>query len=200
MIASYGSCTATLEHSPGTLVEVFVTFLTPKLLQRMHETEGAYFLMEIDEVDLQLGTSIYDIQHEDIQNGFGRHLEIVYQYNHQNGTLHMPFSPKNGINNVSAVSLSAIPAIDRKFPELSQLQMQYALMNWLENDQLLDSKIVEKVDLFPDQVKNWIDGNLEDSEKRKELVLKLHKFAKPFDAPNFQIAMQLGDMFSDNVK
>ncbi len=49
---------ATLEYSPGTAVEIFVTFLTAPQLQRMHETEGAYFLTELRQVQLHLGLSL----------------------------------------------------------------------------------------------------------------------------------------------
>ena len=49
---------ATLEHSPGTAVEIFVTYLTSTQLQRMHETEGAYFLVELRGLQLYLGTSL----------------------------------------------------------------------------------------------------------------------------------------------
>lgn len=53
-----GSATATLEHSPGTSVSVFITYLTPVLQQRMHETEGAYHLCRLDEVQLLEGLSL----------------------------------------------------------------------------------------------------------------------------------------------
>ena len=49
---------ATLEHSPGTTVETFVTFLTAAQLTRMHETEGAYFLNELTKLDLHVGLSL----------------------------------------------------------------------------------------------------------------------------------------------
>ena len=49
---------ATLEHSPGTTVETFVTFLTAAQLKRMHETEGAYFLNELTHLDLHVGLSL----------------------------------------------------------------------------------------------------------------------------------------------
>lgn len=49
---------ATLEHSPGTTVETFVTFLTAEQLKRMHETEGAYFLNELTNLDLHVGLSL----------------------------------------------------------------------------------------------------------------------------------------------
>ena len=49
---------ATLEHSPGTTVETFVTFLTAAQLQRMHETEGAYVLVELRNLHLAVGLSL----------------------------------------------------------------------------------------------------------------------------------------------
>jgi len=58
LISSYGSATATLESSPGTAVSMFVTYLTPALQQRMHETEGAYNLMKLEEVELLEGISL----------------------------------------------------------------------------------------------------------------------------------------------
>ena len=52
--------TATLEYSPGTKVAVYVTFLTPDLLERMDATEGAYFLCELFDIHLHLGISLHD--------------------------------------------------------------------------------------------------------------------------------------------
>lgn len=47
----------------------------------------------------------------------------VYQYNHQHGTLHLPFSNPGA----SPVALAEIPAVNRRFPQLTQVQMQGAL-------------------------------------------------------------------------
>jgi hypothetical protein len=58
LISSYGSATATLEASPGTEVSLFVTYLTPPLQQRMHETEGAYNLVRLDGVQLMEGVAL----------------------------------------------------------------------------------------------------------------------------------------------
>lgn len=58
LIASYGSATATLEASPGTTVSMFITYLTPTLQQRMHETEGAYNLVKLEDVQLLEGVSL----------------------------------------------------------------------------------------------------------------------------------------------
>ena len=54
--------TATLEHSPGTQVAVYVTFLTPDLLERMDATEGAYDLCELFNIHLHLGLSLQDFE------------------------------------------------------------------------------------------------------------------------------------------
>lgn len=57
LISSYGSVTATLHEAGGeggeeggdaTSVEVWVTFLSPDLLERMHETEACYDLQRLD--------------------------------------------------------------------------------------------------------------------------------------------------------
>lgn len=58
LISSYGSATATLEASPGTEVSMFITYLTPPLQQRMHETEGAYNLVKLDDIQLLEGVSL----------------------------------------------------------------------------------------------------------------------------------------------
>ena len=53
------SCNAaTAAHSPGTLVEVWLTFLQPELLLRMHATEGAYDLLQLQDINLCAGSSV----------------------------------------------------------------------------------------------------------------------------------------------
>ncbi|KAG2426593.1 hypothetical protein HXX76_012909 [Chlamydomonas incerta] len=51
-LASYGSCTATLEASPGTCVSIFITYLTEPLMERMHATEGGYNLTRLTGLDV----------------------------------------------------------------------------------------------------------------------------------------------------
>ena len=53
-------CAATLEYSPGSAVAIFVTYLQPQLLKRMDETEGAYNLCELTEVQLQIALGLQD--------------------------------------------------------------------------------------------------------------------------------------------
>lgn len=55
---------ATLEHSPGTAVALFVTYLQPHLLERMDQTEGAYNLCQLTEVQLQIGVGLEDFRWE----------------------------------------------------------------------------------------------------------------------------------------
>ncbi len=43
-------------------MELFVTFLTEPQLQRMHETEGAYFLNRLRGLSLHLGLSLEAIR------------------------------------------------------------------------------------------------------------------------------------------
>ena len=62
LVSSYGSCTATLAHAPGTVVEVFVTYLTSALLDQMIETEGAYDLVKLRNIDLKTGLSLAQFQ------------------------------------------------------------------------------------------------------------------------------------------
>ncbi|KAL3135579.1 hypothetical protein ABBQ38_006059 [Trebouxia sp. C0009 RCD-2024] len=122
LISSYGSCTATLENSPGTAVALFVTYLQPHLLERMDQTEGAYNLCQLTEVQLQIGLGLEDFRRGQI----GRQIiSTVYQYNHQHGSLYFPIAgmplPK-GI----PIALKEIKAVDRLFPALGQIEMQLA--------------------------------------------------------------------------
>ncbi|KAI8468085.1 MAG: hypothetical protein J3K34DRAFT_479333 [Monoraphidium minutum] len=128
LISSYGSATATLEASPGTEVEVFITYLTPPLQQRMHETEGAYDLLRLDGIHLEEGRALAGSEWS------SRTLDSVYQYNHSLGTLHLPLARRGGGGRggggggASPIALAEIPATGRRFPALTQVEMQAALM------------------------------------------------------------------------
>lgn len=52
------SFAATLDRSPGTAVQLSVTFLTPCLLQHMHSTEGSYNLLRLSNIRLHLGIDL----------------------------------------------------------------------------------------------------------------------------------------------
>ncbi len=53
-LSHYGSVPATFQQSPGTIVTVFVLWLTELQLDRMHETEGNYSYDHLDALHLDL--------------------------------------------------------------------------------------------------------------------------------------------------
>lgn len=217
LISSYGSATATLESSPGTAVSMFVTYLTPALQQRMHETEGAYNLMKLEEVELLEGISLQ--QHLDgaepvcVQDS-------VYQYNHQCGTLHLPFSNPGS----SPVALSEISAHNRRFPHLTQVQMQAALREVLQGVSPLHVEAGKEAgppaDLCPlpsaaqvagsghgadssaddGALDEWIWSNLQQHTLRRARVAALTKAAKPFQYEKADVLLVIGTRMSTSVK
>ncbi|KAK9844866.1 hypothetical protein WJX74_007926 [Apatococcus lobatus] len=209
LVSSYGSATATLEYSPGTKVAVYVTFLTPDLLERMDATEGAYFLCELFNINLRLGISLQDF-------GLGKQapesLKFIFQYNHQHGTPHFPILLDGQAAATSPIAIQEIPAADRRFPTLSQTQMQRALKYLFQN---------RKGNTFPalpvahdahhsecqegwkeaseDDLDTWILENLDDSVKRGAIVDALTAIARPFGWESSKIMRTLGDRYAANV-
>ncbi len=103
-VASYGSIPATLRHSPGTRVTLFVNWLTPAQVARMHETEipmGNYHFGELDGIELQLD--------------FGPAMTSAYVYSSRRGSLTRDGFP---------VALSAVRAENRIWASLSQEEIQ----------------------------------------------------------------------------
>ena len=103
-VASYGSIPATLRHSPGTRVTLFVNWLTPAQVVRMHETEipaGNYHFGELDAIELQLD--------------FGPAMTSAYVYSSRRGSLTRDGFP---------VALAAVRAENRIWPSLSQEGIQ----------------------------------------------------------------------------
>ncbi|KAK9844514.1 hypothetical protein WJX74_003470 [Apatococcus lobatus] len=200
---------ATLEYSPGTKVAVYVTFLTPDLLERMDATEGAYFLCELFNINLRLGISLQDF-------GLGKQapesLKFIFQYNHQHGTPHFPILLDGQAAATSPIAIQEIPAADRRFPTLSQTQMQRALKYLFQN---------RKGNTFPalpvahdahhsecqegwkeaseDDLDTWILENLDDSVKRGAIVDALTAIARPFGWESSKIMRTLGDRYAANV-
>ena len=103
-VASYGSIPATLRRSPGTRVTLFVNWLTPAQVARMHETEiptGNYHFGELDAIELQLD--------------FGPAMTSAYVYSSRRGSLTRDGFP---------VALAAVRAENRIWPSLSQEEIQ----------------------------------------------------------------------------
>ena len=122
LAASYGSITATLHPSPSpdTAVEVYVTWLGGAELERMHETEAAYDLMELrlEGRALALGTSVGAAAAGAPPAAWHPAGAPVLCYVHQHGSLLLDGSP---------AALAEIPALGRALPALDQLGAQAAV-------------------------------------------------------------------------
>eukprot|EP00667_Euglena_gracilis_P012772 EG_transcript_13126 len=121
LIASYGSVVATLQASPGTAVELFVTFLTDQQLEHMHSTEGGYNLLRLNAVDLRLGQSLAEWE---AGQPPADQLSSVLVYTHQVGSLCLPLRQAAS---PSPVALEELKSAGRVFPALSQSAIQQAL-------------------------------------------------------------------------
>lgn len=98
-ISNYGSVTATLVPSPGATLDSIVTMLSPTLLERMHQTEGAYHFYR-----LPLQTSLK--------------LDGLYCYVHQQGALALP----------QPIALREVEARGRALHSLNQREVQEHIM------------------------------------------------------------------------
>eukprot|EP00210_Caulerpa_lentillifera_P005579 g5336.t1 len=181
LVSSYGSCTATLQASKGTVVELFVTYLTTPLLDQMIETEGAYDLVKVSNIELHVGHSLKD--YNDGNNNYVS-LDPVLQFNHQNGVPHIPLN-ESEMSGHSPISLKAIPAVNRKYPALDQVEMLTCIKQ-LNGD--------EEIEL--DQ---WIMTNLTDREFRKKVVRMLTSLSQPFRYEDVEFLLRIGDVHSNNI-
>jgi hypothetical protein len=97
-VAGYGSIPATSTASPGTAVDTFVTWLTPRQLDRMNQTEGVGANYRLDAVD------------QVVVDGIGP-VEGVVGYVATAGPARVDGAP---------VALAAVTARHRRFPALGQ--------------------------------------------------------------------------------
>ena len=97
-LTGYGSIPATFQRSQGTIVTVFLLWLTERQLTRMHETEGNYTYDRLQNLKLILDEG-------------GKFSESAYAYSAKYGC----YNHKG-----SCVSLKEIVAKKRKFPALTQ--------------------------------------------------------------------------------
>eukprot|EP00798_Chlamydomonas_sp_ICE-L_P008293 gene8293-1564_t len=154
-LSSYGSCTATLEHSPGTKVEVFITYLNRELEERMHRTEGGYNLCQINSLKLHAGASLH-------QHSGSMLLDSVRLYNHALGNLKLAVG-----SDESCVALTEVAAANRAFPALTQTEMLGKLKSSLQPD--ADSELDE-----------WVLNLIEDKAVRQGYLKSLAEMHLPF--------------------
>ncbi len=129
-VASYGSIPATLAHSPGTTVSLFVNWLTPEQEERMHETEvsaGNYHFGKLDGIELDLDPDLDS----------GPALTSAFVYISRRGAF-----LRDGV----PVALRAIHAENRRWPALHQEEIQRHARDRCSPDQPLDAFILAAVE------------------------------------------------------
>jgi hypothetical protein len=121
-LARYGSVPATFQHSPDTIVTVFVLWLTERQLDRMHETEGNYSFDYLDGLRLDLDGAVS--------------LETAFAYTSKIGCLS---------HDGDCVSLAEISAQNRRYRAFTQADMQAVIRDRLAPGEQLDSFIEQQV-------------------------------------------------------
>lgn len=124
-ISGYGSIAATLQHSPGTSVELFVTWLDEALMPRMHATEGRgtfYDYVRLDGIALE--------------SEAGGRFDRAYAYAFRGGCLNFGGSP---------AALAAVPAERRRFRALTEAEAQAAAQAKLGESGPLDAFVLAAV-------------------------------------------------------
>ena len=119
--AGYGSIPATFHAAPGTAVTVFVLWLSPSQLMRMHATEAGYSYDRLAGIRVEL-------------EGGGM-LDTAYAYCSRFGCLNLG----------GAVSLKAIGATGRTSPALAQHEVQDRVRALLAPEMTLDAFIASTV-------------------------------------------------------
>ncbi|HEY9164065.1 MAG TPA: hypothetical protein VIN57_05600 [Magnetovibrio sp.] len=125
-IANYGSIPATLAHAPGTVLDVFVTWLTDAQLERMHETEAVgvnYDFVRLSGIHLLCDS--------------GAALTTAHAYLSKRGCLNMGGKP---------VALTAINAIGRPWQSMTQIQVLDYARNVSAPHEDLDAFIRQHID------------------------------------------------------
>jgi len=122
-LAVYGSMPATFQNSPGTTVSVFVAWFTDPQLEHMHATEGNYSYVRLTDVWLQ--------------TDLGESPQEVFSYTAKVGCYN---------HNGSCLSLTEIPATDRKFPSATQSEAQGFLRDRLAVGADLDQFVGEHIE------------------------------------------------------
>ncbi|MDA1326625.1 MAG: hypothetical protein O3C34_18030 [Proteobacteria bacterium] len=149
-LSGYGSVPATFQHSPGTVVTIFVLWLTDPQLDRMHETEGNYSYDHLDSLRLELDGGVA--------------LPAAHAYTSKIGCLS---------HEGSCVSLAEIAAQNRQFPALTQAGMQAVIRDRLAPGMALDSFIQQHIRdpaIHRDRSTRLADGALAVAYRRRVIA------------------------------
>jgi len=148
----YGSIPAALQYSPKTTVDIFITYLTDSQLKHMNKTENLginYSLGRLLDIQMVLENNII--------------LNEVLSYFTMHGCLFV---------NDSHISLSAIAANNRKFPQMDEHEVLKLVRNKLDKNKELDNFILE---------------NIYNEEIKKHRIQMLNNFAKKFSYEYYEI-------------
>jgi len=124
-ISGYGSIAATLQHCPGTRVELFVTWLPEALMARMHATEGRgafYDYVRLDGIALESES--------------GERFDHAYAYAFHAGCLAL---------GGSMAALAGVPAERRRFKALTEADVQAAAQAKLGENGPLEAFVLAAV-------------------------------------------------------
>jgi hypothetical protein len=119
----YGSIPATFQRSPGTAVTVFVQWLTPPQLQRMHETEGGYDYDRLTGIRVELDR--------------GGVLTEAFAYSSSTGCLAL-----DGAH----VAIAELAATGRRFRAMTQPEILAAMRDRLAPGLDLNAFILQNLD------------------------------------------------------
>lgn len=140
-LAPYGSVAASIIASPSTQVSSFVTFLDQRTLKRMNETEYGYALCKVDTTKAPI------VWHDDV------HItDDVLCYVVAEGALKLDRQP---------IAIKAIPARNRRFPELSQTHVL--------------QRVASIVDYRPTSLTQFILDIVGDTERRCDAMRRLDR-------------------------
>ena len=122
-LTRYGSAPATLQHSPGTAVTIFITWLTEGQLAVMHATEGNYTYDRLSPIRLEVDG--------------GRILNEAFSYGSRVGCLN---------HEGGHLSLAAIPADARRHPAMTQTEVLGLVRNRLAPGTVLEEFIFDHLE------------------------------------------------------
>jgi hypothetical protein len=117
--AAYGAVPATLQHSPGTTARVAIVHLTPEQLRLVSATEPNYELTSLEAAACELPS--------------GEPVTRLSAYVSRHGCL---------LADGGEVALVAVPARQRRFPELSEPQLLERLRQELSPEESIDTFVL----------------------------------------------------------
>lgn len=151
-ITGYGSIAATVQHSPGTRVALAINWLDDPQLEVMHETESVgrhYHFGRLDRLTMTLD--------------HGGSLDVAYAYITLLGCL--------ASDEGTPLALSAVAAEGRRFPALSQPEVQ----------RLVHARVGDGL-----EPEAFVLSNIEDTEARRAREARLRADARPFAWPHWE--------------